>query len=264
MCAAGVGFNSANLASSYNGTFYDPTSDYYRVVGFRVASVPEPSAIALLLASAACLLGFAWRRRTMRNRALMVVALASVLTMTASITQAQITMRTTCPTNTVMCGAAVMVATTPTCTPASPTTQRASTPTLDSAWQQVSPSPPRSRFLLAGAACLLGFAGRRRTASSDEANETETTSHPLRVARFVGWASSGWLGLLDLDRGPGDAKAKEKERPAVPSSASAKDPPRATVTPINEANGGQDGQLRRESSRPTGFPMTAASRCWTA
>ena len=32
-------------------------------VGFRVASVPEPSTIALLLASAACLLGYAWRRR---------------------------------------------------------------------------------------------------------------------------------------------------------------------------------------------------------
>ena len=60
------------------------------VWGFRVASVPEPSTIVLLLAGAACLLGFAWRRRTMRNRTLMVVALAGVLTMTASVSQAQV------------------------------------------------------------------------------------------------------------------------------------------------------------------------------
>ena len=52
-------------------------------------TVPEPSTIALLLASAACLLGYAWRRRTMVTGHLVVVALASVLAMTASISQAQ-------------------------------------------------------------------------------------------------------------------------------------------------------------------------------
>ena len=259
---AGVGFTAPPTGLLLHGTFY-PTSDYYRVVGFRVASVPEPSAIALLLASAACLLGFAWRRRTMRNRALMVVALASVLTMTASITQAQISnednvsnqyrhVRGGCygrDDTDLYAGVAYY-----------PASEYAY---IGFRVAASVPEPSTIALLLAGAACLLGFAGRRRTASSDEANETETTSHPLRVARFVGWALSGWLGLLDLDRGPGDAKAKRKNAQAS-LSASAKNPPRATVTPINEANGGQDGQLRRESSRPTGFPMTAASRCWTA
>ena len=57
---------------------------------FLLIPVPEPSTIALLLASAACLLGYGWRRRTMRNKALMVVALASVLAMTVGVTQAQV------------------------------------------------------------------------------------------------------------------------------------------------------------------------------
>ena len=42
-------------------------------------TVPEPSTVTLLLGSAACLLGYAWRRRKMGNRALMIGALASVL-----------------------------------------------------------------------------------------------------------------------------------------------------------------------------------------
>ena len=58
--------NVSNLASS---CFCDgnPADEGYGT-GFRVASVPtgwvpEPSTVALLLASAVCLLGFAWRRR---------------------------------------------------------------------------------------------------------------------------------------------------------------------------------------------------------
>ena len=49
------------LVSSYRD--YASPTDEYPSATFRVASVPEPSTIALLLASAACLLGCAWRRR---------------------------------------------------------------------------------------------------------------------------------------------------------------------------------------------------------
>ena len=44
------------------GLFSNPTFEPYSV-GFRVASIPEPSAITILLASAACLFGYGWRRR---------------------------------------------------------------------------------------------------------------------------------------------------------------------------------------------------------
>ena len=55
--------------------------------GFRVAtSVPEPSAITLLLACAACLLGYAWRRRRVRQ---LVSAAAVLLGVTAGTVQAQ-------------------------------------------------------------------------------------------------------------------------------------------------------------------------------
>jgi hypothetical protein len=49
------------LASSYRD-YYDPTNEY-DVFGFRVASVPEPGSIALVVAGGLCLLAFAWRRR---------------------------------------------------------------------------------------------------------------------------------------------------------------------------------------------------------
>ena len=60
----GGGFEDyESYLDSYDWFSEDPTfveSD----TGFRVASmVPEPSTIALLLAGAACLLGYAWRRR---------------------------------------------------------------------------------------------------------------------------------------------------------------------------------------------------------
>jgi hypothetical protein len=59
-------FGSDYLASS--ARFGDGATWEQEDSGFRVASVPtgwvpEPSTIALLLASAACLLGYAWRRR---------------------------------------------------------------------------------------------------------------------------------------------------------------------------------------------------------
>jgi formylglycine-generating enzyme required for sulfatase activity len=64
-----------------------PPTECAAGLGFRVASVPEPSTITLLLASAACLLGCVWRRRRIRHLA---SALAVLLVLTAGITQAQV------------------------------------------------------------------------------------------------------------------------------------------------------------------------------
>ena len=55
--------------------------------GFRVASVPEPGTIALLLAGAACLLAFAWRKRRVRRFA---SALAALLLLSASVAHADV------------------------------------------------------------------------------------------------------------------------------------------------------------------------------
>ena len=77
-------YGTTCVGGAYGGDYGDGDGTVFAL------AVPEPSTIALLLASAACLSGYAWRRRTMRNRALMVVALASVLAMTASISQAQV------------------------------------------------------------------------------------------------------------------------------------------------------------------------------
>jgi formylglycine-generating enzyme required for sulfatase activity len=49
------------LASGGSSSDY-PTNEFSDL-GFRVASVPEPSAITLLFASAACVLGYVWRGR---------------------------------------------------------------------------------------------------------------------------------------------------------------------------------------------------------
>ncbi len=56
---------SSALASSSVLFYYSPTWEY-DYIGFRVAAsaVPEPSTIALLLAGAACLLGYGWRRKS--------------------------------------------------------------------------------------------------------------------------------------------------------------------------------------------------------
>ncbi len=58
-------FTSYGLTSSSSGTngIYGSSTneDYY--IGFRVASTPEPTSIALLLAGGFCLLAYAWRRR---------------------------------------------------------------------------------------------------------------------------------------------------------------------------------------------------------
>ena len=77
---------SSDLESSsrYGG---DPTGEY-NAVGFRVASVPEPSTITLLLASAACLLGYGWRRRKTSRRVVPYLAVVIVASF-ASVTQAQ-------------------------------------------------------------------------------------------------------------------------------------------------------------------------------
>ena len=56
------GSGASYLASSER--LNDSPMDNFDHYGFRVAaSVAEPSTITLLLASAACLLGYAWRRR---------------------------------------------------------------------------------------------------------------------------------------------------------------------------------------------------------
>jgi formylglycine-generating enzyme required for sulfatase activity len=52
----------SDLASSTRSSSI-PWLQYFDT-GFRVASVPEPSTITLLLASGACFLAYAWRRRT--------------------------------------------------------------------------------------------------------------------------------------------------------------------------------------------------------
>jgi len=64
---------SSYLASSTrNGT--DPTAEYNVLVGFRVASVPEPSTLALLTAGAFGLMGYRWRRRITRGTAQPTIA----------------------------------------------------------------------------------------------------------------------------------------------------------------------------------------------
>ncbi len=54
-------YNFSTLASSLRYG-YPPTVEI-NDVGFRVASVPEPTSLALLLAGGFCLLAYAWRRR---------------------------------------------------------------------------------------------------------------------------------------------------------------------------------------------------------
>ncbi|MFZ1936535.1 MAG: SUMF1/EgtB/PvdO family nonheme iron enzyme [Thermoguttaceae bacterium] len=51
-----------SLASSYRSYYNFPTYEDWGV-GFRVASVPEPSSISLVIAGGLCLLAYAWRRR---------------------------------------------------------------------------------------------------------------------------------------------------------------------------------------------------------
>jgi formylglycine-generating enzyme required for sulfatase activity len=53
-------YNSSYLASTFRGSFY-PTSEY-NFVGFRVASVPEPGSVAMLLGLALTAVLYGWRR----------------------------------------------------------------------------------------------------------------------------------------------------------------------------------------------------------
>ena len=62
MLESATGINSSGQII---GSGTDPAGQLDQ--GFFLTPIPEPSAIALLLASAACLLAFAWRRRTRRR-----------------------------------------------------------------------------------------------------------------------------------------------------------------------------------------------------
>ena len=81
------GSNSEYLVS-FDRNYDNPTGEYYGV-GFRVASVPEPATIALLLASAACLLGYGWRRRKIGNRALIIGVVVAAALLAVSVAEAQ-------------------------------------------------------------------------------------------------------------------------------------------------------------------------------
>ena len=85
----GGSWENDSVASSGRGESY-PLNEFSNI-GFRVAAayVPEPSAITLFSCLCRLLLGYVWRRRKTGNRALVVVALASVLTIAAGISQAQ-------------------------------------------------------------------------------------------------------------------------------------------------------------------------------
>jgi formylglycine-generating enzyme required for sulfatase activity len=54
-------YDSYVMASSTRSIYYP--AEECDIVGFRVASVPEPGSIALMLAGALCLLAYAWQRR---------------------------------------------------------------------------------------------------------------------------------------------------------------------------------------------------------
>ncbi len=52
----------SDLLAASNCLDADPTAEAYDV-GFRVASVPEPGSIALVVAGGLCLAAYVWRRR---------------------------------------------------------------------------------------------------------------------------------------------------------------------------------------------------------
>ncbi len=55
----GSDFMPSTQRNNFNG---DPTEEDY-IIGFRVAEVPEPSGITLLMCGGLCLIAYAWRRR---------------------------------------------------------------------------------------------------------------------------------------------------------------------------------------------------------
>jgi hypothetical protein len=59
-------YDSSYLAAS-SRHFGTSTDENYGSVGFRVASVPKPSSITLLIAGAGAFLAYAWRRRKHTN-----------------------------------------------------------------------------------------------------------------------------------------------------------------------------------------------------
>ena len=61
MRGASFSYSSDYMASSYRA-MGNPSYEFYDV-GFRVASVPEPTSLALLFAGGFCLFAYAWRRR---------------------------------------------------------------------------------------------------------------------------------------------------------------------------------------------------------
>jgi formylglycine-generating enzyme required for sulfatase activity len=67
--ARGGAYNLVWNAPLSKGRGYAPPSSEYFAIGFRVASVPEPGSISLLVAGALGLLAYGWRRRRLNNAA---------------------------------------------------------------------------------------------------------------------------------------------------------------------------------------------------
>ena len=75
------------LHASYRPDAINPAIESY-VFGFRVARVPEPGSLAMMIAAAFSLLAYAWRRRKWGHQLLYVIGVLAILT--AEVAQADV------------------------------------------------------------------------------------------------------------------------------------------------------------------------------